>query len=348
MHHFRSYPYALHKHNVLDGFGHTALVLTYMVTLILRHDKNDTSVWANEWFPKSGYGYVIVFLYVVVLPSPSIYFYFKHRNDGEQDDSAASTSEYFTNPIGDAADSNVFDAYDAGSSTKDARRLAGPLESRDQPRNPAFSPAAVAKLNRVARENRIENEVLTKQVTELSEQNEQLRMSVIASGGDLSTMPQTRTNRRSKSTALAEPEQESEAPPVDPQQSSILAMKALAEDESLSEENRAAAKEALDTRVSNTIENELADATLHRLQRRVQQEDSIEMVNKARLESIRKRNAVAFEKVQDARMKLREWLGDMRLIAHEQRFLDVHTPNNDLNNHMILWTESLYVSTAAN
>ena len=65
------------------------------------------------------------------------------------------------------------------------------------------------------------------------------------------------------------------------------------------------------------------------------------MVNKARLESIRKRNAVAFEKVQDARMKLREWLGDMRLIAHEQRFLDVR-------NHIILWTESLYVSTAAN
>jgi hypothetical protein len=191
MHHFRSYPYAVHKHNVLDGFGHTALVLTYMVTLILRHDENDTSVWANEWFPQAGYGYFIVFLYVVVLPSPSIYFYFKHRNDGDvKDDSAASISEEFTNPIGNAADSNVFDDSDADSNAKAARQLAGPLESREQSRNPAFSPAAVAKLNRVARENRVENEILRKQVTELSEQNEQLRMSVIASGGDMGAVPE--------------------------------------------------------------------------------------------------------------------------------------------------------------
>jgi hypothetical protein len=33
MHHFRSYPYLFHKHNVLDGFGHLALVLTYMVRI---------------------------------------------------------------------------------------------------------------------------------------------------------------------------------------------------------------------------------------------------------------------------------------------------------------------------
>ena len=100
-------------------------------------------------------------------------------------------------------------------------------------------------------------------------------------------------------------------------------MKSLVEDESLSEENRAAAKEALDTRVGNSIQSELAEVTLHRLQRRVQQEDSVEMINKARLESIKKRNLAAFEKVQDARKQLRDWLGDVRLIAHEQRFLDV-------------------------
>lgn len=68
MHHFRAYPYALHKHNILDGFGHGALVLTYMVTLILRHNENNTAVWANEWFPKAGYGCASDISQVVLRP----------------------------------------------------------------------------------------------------------------------------------------------------------------------------------------------------------------------------------------------------------------------------------------
>ncbi len=319
---------ALHKHNVLDGFGHSALVLTYMVTLILRHDETDTGIWEGEWFPKAGYGYFIVFLYLVVLPSPSIYYFLKYRTGGDtvglEDHNAVGGAEEYDNPIGDVADSKVFEIDE--DDTRGGSSLAGPLASRDQQQNPAFSPAAVAKLNRVARDNRAENEILTKQVTELSQENEQLRMSVIASGGGLSAVPDRESKSKSKSTADDEAEQqsaESQALALAPYQASIIAMKSLVEDESLSEENRAAAKEALDTRVGNSIQSELAEVTLHRLQRRVQQEDSVEMINKARLESIKKRNLAAFEKVQDARKQLRDWLGDVRLIAHEQRFLDV-------------------------
>ena len=325
---------ALHKHNVLDGFGHSALVLTYMVTLILRHDETDTGIWADEWFPKRGYGYFIVFLYAVVLPSPSIYFFCKHRSSGDivglEDGNAAGIAEEFDNPIGDAED-KVFDVdVDGSRGTRGDRRLAGPLEIREQQQQNPFSHVTVAKLNRVARENRVENELLTKQVAELSQEIEQLRMAVIASGGDLSAVPDARPRHKSKSTSKSVADDEAEhqsagkqASPLVPHQASIIAMKALVEDESLSEENRAAAKDALDMRVGNSIQSEVTDATLHRLQRRVQQEDSVEMINKARMESIRKRNAVAFEKIQDARTQLRGWLGDVRLIAHEQRFLDV-------------------------
>ena len=41
-------------------------MLTYMVTLILRHDQNNVGIWMNEWFPKEGYGYFLAFIYVVL------------------------------------------------------------------------------------------------------------------------------------------------------------------------------------------------------------------------------------------------------------------------------------------
>lgn len=261
-----------------------------------------------------------------MLPSPSIYFYFKYKtgaSTAEFKGGEAADNARYSNPVHpDSVDGDAFDVDDETNASATRSRPAGPLESREEVQNRSFSPAAVAKLNRVARENRIDNEVLSQQLAELTQQNEQLRLSVIASGGDLSGVPDPNPTRKSKT---AEPDQQQQLveAPSDPRQSSILAMKALVEDETLSEENRAAAKDVLDFSIQDSIKGELANATLHRLQRVVQQEDNVEMLNKARLESIRKRNATAFAKVQEARTELRNWLGDIRLISHEQRFLEV-------------------------
>jgi hypothetical protein len=59
----RSFPYVLHKHNLVDGLGHCALILTYMVILILR--KSDPHAFDAEWFPRDGYGWFIAFLYLL-------------------------------------------------------------------------------------------------------------------------------------------------------------------------------------------------------------------------------------------------------------------------------------------
>lgn len=53
MHHMRSFPYVLLKHNIVDGFGHCAVILTYMVTLILRNAEGDDG-FDGEWFPRDG------------------------------------------------------------------------------------------------------------------------------------------------------------------------------------------------------------------------------------------------------------------------------------------------------
>ena len=53
MHHMRSYPYSVHKHNMIDALGHCILILTYTVTFILRQSDEDLEA---ESFPREGYG----------------------------------------------------------------------------------------------------------------------------------------------------------------------------------------------------------------------------------------------------------------------------------------------------
>ena len=75
MHHMRTYPFVIYKHNVMEALGHCALMLLYAISLILRND--DVDDWRAEWFPKQGYGWFIVFIFAIVLPSPTVYFYRK-------------------------------------------------------------------------------------------------------------------------------------------------------------------------------------------------------------------------------------------------------------------------------
>merc|ERR1712072_772263 len=84
MHHMRTYPFVVYKHNVMEALGHCSLMLLYAITLILRNEDEDT--WDAEWFPKDGYGWFIVFLFAIVLPAPTVYFYCR-------DDDTAATSD---------------------------------------------------------------------------------------------------------------------------------------------------------------------------------------------------------------------------------------------------------------
>jgi hypothetical protein len=43
MHHVRTFPYVIYKHNVIEALGHQALMLMYAITLILRND--DEGMW---------------------------------------------------------------------------------------------------------------------------------------------------------------------------------------------------------------------------------------------------------------------------------------------------------------
>ena len=66
--------------------------------------------------------------------------------------------------------------------------------------------------------------------------------------------------------------------------------------------------------MSSTIE-------LQKRQLKVQHSDQTLLVDKARMEGVRKRNQAAFATAQSARQELREWLGELRLIAHEEAFV---------------------------
>lgn len=78
MHHMRTYPFVVYKHNVMEALGHCALMLLYAISLILRNEDED--MWNAELFPKEGYGWFIVFIFAVVLPSPTVYFYRRDKD----------------------------------------------------------------------------------------------------------------------------------------------------------------------------------------------------------------------------------------------------------------------------
>eukprot|EP01045_Picozoa_sp_COSAG04_P003951 COSAG04_NODE_167_length_21718_cov_556.193293_4_plen_352_part_00 len=103
MHHMRTYPFVNYKHNLMEAFGHCALILLYAVSLILRN--NDEDDWRAEWLPKEGYGWFLVFLFVVVLPSPTVIYFQRGGKSRSNDASFVASGNVFEseNPL--AADS---------------------------------------------------------------------------------------------------------------------------------------------------------------------------------------------------------------------------------------------------
>ncbi len=319
MHHMRVYPYVIQKHNVIDGVGHCALMLTYMVTLVLRRDQSDKDVWAQEWFPRSGYGYFIAFFYVVLLPAPSVYYYFKDRESQGSTVAAAAEGE-FDNPLtlpGDDADiQQITDGVNQSSTSSDG----------DAAPPTAFSRVHFARTVRISKEVSAENAALAQRNEQLTVEVDQLRSALLAGGGEVDDVAVTqqlaaKTGRTKSSKSKSEPEPES-ASASEPHKNDsfddprIRLMKAVIDDESQTEENRTAAKALVDQRVTHAID-------IQKRQLVVQQSDETLLIDKARLDMLRKRNATAFAHAQSAREELRAWLGKLRLIGHEDTFYEV-------------------------
>merc|ERR1712072_985811 len=111
MHHMRTYPFVIYKHNVIEGLGHCALMLLYAISLILRNDDQDD--WDAEWFPKEGYGWFIVFIFAIVLPSPTFFFYFRDKDAPSQ---AEGGDDFEENPLAiDVSESETKDGDGADS-----------------------------------------------------------------------------------------------------------------------------------------------------------------------------------------------------------------------------------------
>jgi hypothetical protein len=287
-------------------------MLTYMVTLILRHDQNNVGIWMNEWFPKEGYGYFLAFIYVVLLPLPSVYYFVlgvrgsTAKQPWEQD-----VQGTFQNPLSP-------DTYDM-----DSRKAVDERGARTT--LPAFSHAKLAKMSRLSNEMTAEISRLSHQNDQLSAENEKLRFSLISSGGDVGDLGESVTEVTSMTQNKGRNKTASDqVAVVDPHAAQIAMMKTILADESLSEENREVAKGVLDARVSSSLE-------LSKRQLGVQHRGNVANITaaewSAHLDSVKKRDAGGFARSQGAREGLRAWLGELRLMGHEQAFVDVGGPD---------------------
>jgi hypothetical protein len=261
MHHMRTFPFVNYKHNVIEALGHQALMLMYAIVLIIRNDSEST--WREEWFPREGYGWFICFLSVVVLPSPTVYYYYKetHSATGTRWTSASSTAagaddNFQENPL--SMDSGPSDAYD--------------IEGRELPNAP---PAQVklAKMQREAKETRAQNQkmqtqLLPLQTDAITKDAEIASLKAMNSAKDESTKVQAlqAQNATKDNTIAALKAQLAQAPqpsgaqlqlalsdaspgtnaPPQLTKTQQATIKEFAADESLSEETREAAKQALD------------------------------------------------------------------------------------------------------
>jgi TolA-binding protein len=255
MHHMRTFPFVNHKHNVIEALGHQALMLRYAIALILRNDSEST--WREEWFPREGYGWFICFLSVVVLPSPTVYFYYKesHSVTGTRWTNASTTK----NPV--EADDRF------GQENPLAMDVAIEVDS-DPSDTTQPSRTQVAKRQREAKNMRAQVQQLQTQIRQLEAENTSLK--AVTTATDESTKVQAlQAETAALKVRLAQKAQtdgtqpailSDEAHSTETQQQAIeksseAAMKELATDETLSEETRESAKQALDELAGTQIKS---------------------------------------------------------------------------------------------
>eukprot|EP01043_Picozoa_sp_COSAG02_P010452 COSAG02_NODE_367_length_23739_cov_16.775127_10_plen_428_part_00 len=311
-----SFPYIEEKHNVMDAVGQTALLLTYSVSLILRN--KDETDWANEWFPKAGYGWFLAFLFTVVLPAPIfIYLYINKKLektavddflDGLGDNIATNledlTSESFDNPILEAEE-GVYDRDIPSEriSTRKKPKRESLKSSRSGPTRTAIR-VPLAKAHREIEELRSENQQLLMEKQELTAALEGARTSVEDTTPVLNVADRSVTSvHGGKPVAIGLQQGDLER---------VTELKALADDGMLGKETLNAAKQHLEMHV-------VAD-----LQVRKKWLKSCEYGTYEHLRQEARMNADAGDaSIADARESLRTWLTPLRLIHHELKFVEV-------------------------
>jgi biopolymer transport protein ExbD len=287
MHHMRVFPYVRAQHNQVDAIGHAALMLTYTITLILR---NSEESFAQESFPREGYGWFILFIYVVVLPTPTIMHFCTESREKGADPGESSAD--FANPL---------------STDGDDSSTVGAFESEEE--KASISGASLSKLAKISREKqelqnqleslRIENTALLQQAPVLTSSASMQLPAAESHASD--------TNQHEMQQQLLSP--------VDPAEQLNSTMKQMVADDSLSEELRAAAKQMIE----DTVSDQLADVAAQRLatQRNVvlktianQGRHNIQLI--AAMKSSVPGSAGVV-----AREELMEWLSHIRLVSDQ-------------------------------
>eukprot|EP01045_Picozoa_sp_COSAG04_P010945 COSAG04_NODE_689_length_11142_cov_6.664041_4_plen_1132_part_00 len=292
MHHMRTYPFVVYKHNVMEALGHCALMLLYAISLILRND--DQVTWEAEWFPKEGYGWFIVFLFAIVLPSPTVYFYC--RDKGKPTASGGELGEGFeTNPLaielgddGDSAEPQEPSAQPARAKLakmqregKDARARVQKLQVETQQQQGEIQQVKAdnqqlqedaeqqqaeieqqqaeieqlqAEVQQLEAQGQMNGDAVRKSEAKLRKDNETLRKEIAAI--KLTSGPSA------DGMELVPIPGDEEAPdtaadavdrPIAVRKTQEDALKELSADESLSEETRASAQKALEVLVSSQL-----------------------------------------------------------------------------------------------
>eukprot|EP01045_Picozoa_sp_COSAG04_P002616 COSAG04_NODE_97_length_26459_cov_6.507246_4_plen_1426_part_00 len=280
MHHMRTYPFVVYKHNVMEALGHCALMLLYAISLILRNDDEDT--WDAEWFPKEGYGWFIVFLFAIVLPSPTVYFYCRDK-DGPS--SGAELGEGFEeNPLAIELGQADVEDKEGDAETQQAQPARAKLAKMQREGKDAR--AQVQKLQIETQQQQAEIQQLHEEVQQQQQEIQQLeaqgqldgdavRKSESALRKEVATLKAqlVAISSSAAGTQLATLP-ESAAPPHHAApvggQAQEAAMKELAADESLSEEARESAKKAFEVLLSSQLLDIEQTAALNKIESEAQ------------------------------------------------------------------------------
>ena len=312
MHHMRSYPYSVQKHNQIDALGHCILILTYTVTFILRQSDEDLE---DEVFPREGYGLFIVFMYIVVLPAPTIYYFFKDSSGNDAEGSGATDERSFDNPLQD----------DMGTFGDDAELA--PSNKKGQSRT-----ASTARLSKLQREN-----------DSLKAENKR-QGEVIAGMGASAAGAEMMAAAKAQADAAAEAKVQAniELHRWDTRRpSQVLAIQGLVQEGMLTEESITEAKKTL------ALQFELQGKQQRRQQQLQGQQNAFETEAKrdvcqkemieAQMNQMRQRTPVAFA----ARSSLSDWLDKHRLTRHELQIIAMAGPETALGDLMLLDEEDV-------
>jgi hypothetical protein len=293
--HMRVFPFVVRKHNIMEAIGEATLLLMYTTVLLLRNDSDDD--WSAEWVSKAGYGWMLAVLYVVICPSPLFYsLWLRLSGNGavdEADNEGAGVfaSEEYENPLGPGPD--------------EVSAAVGVLPA-------ALSAEQRARRAKVQqRKSKSLASDLAKAQAEISKQAAEIKSLIKERGGGGETL--------STDGSVV----------VDALTVELESIQKFVEDDSLSEEVRAAARETREGRVSARVQLLQHDAKKQALVLEqndfVLQQDGLQLA--ARRRDLTYRGASdGLETALSASTALRAWLGEHRLLHHEAVILAVVGP----------------------